>query len=475
LLTRKLARCKPCRRIAWIWLSLLTLVLLASVAFGQSESPSDTDGNAVPDDPVVTMFPHSETSRYWISGQDNVIFQYHAAFHALYSGPNSLQPHADYATSNVSTLFLGYELSTNTEVFLDLEEASGGGLSDALGLAGETDLDAVRNPLLSKLPYMARVMVREIIPLSGRTVKADRGPFALATDVPERRLELRAGKFGIADFFDLNKIGTDSHSQFLNWTVDNNGAYDYAANTRGYTYGVIAEYYDRNWEFRFAEALMPTVANGPDLVWNLRRARAENFELGLHPKFFANRATTVRLLSYMNHANMGVYRVAVTNFLEGKTPVPDITAHPLQTTVKYGFGVNVDQEVAHHLRGFARWGWNEGQHESYAYTEVDETAEVGADLVGDSWGRKADKMGVAFVSNGICADHRHYLELGGKGFLLGDGGLNYGRENIAESYYNAHVWRGFFIGPDVQHINNPGYNRDRGPVWVPGVRFHLEF
>jgi carbohydrate-selective porin OprB len=167
--------------------------------------------------------------------------------------------------------------------------------------------------------------------------------------------------------------------------------------------------------------------------------------------------------------------VAVDDFLQGKTSLPDITAHPLQTTVKYGFGVNLEQEFARHFRGFARWGWNEGQHESYAYTEVDETVLLGGDLAGDSWHRKADKAGVAFVSNGISADHQHYLELGGKGFLLGDGGLNYGRENIVESYYNAHVWRGFFIGPDLQHIHNPGYNRDRGPVWVPGTRFHLEF
>ncbi len=354
--------------IRWMWIWLL----FALPVFGQTDSPP-------PDDPVVTMFAHSDTSRYWISGQDNIIFQYHPAFHALYSGPNSLQPHADYATSNVSTLFLGYELTKNTEVFFDVEEASGGGLSDALGLAGETDLDAVRNPTLSKWPYMARVMVREIIPLNHQTAEAERGPFALATELPVRRLELRAGKFGIADFFDFNKIGTDSHSQFLNWTIDNNGAYDYAANTRGYTYGVMAEYYDRNWEFRFAEALMPTVANGPDLVWNLRRARAENFELGLHPKLLADHETTVRLLSYVNHANMGVYRAAVDDFLQGKTSAPDITAHPLQTTVKYGFGVNLEQEFAHHFRGFARWGWNEGQHESYAYTEVDATILLGGD------------------------------------------------------------------------------------------------
>jgi high affinity Mn2+ porin len=210
-------------------------------------------------------------------------------------------------------------------------------------------------------------------------------------------------------------------------------------------------------------------------VWNLRRAHAENLELELHPSFGGKRNTSVRLLSFVNHANMGVYRTAVENFLAGKTPLPEITAHPLQTTVKYGFGVNLEQDLFHHLRAYGRWGWNEGQHESYAYTEVDNTVEMGADWAGYGWHRELDKAGVTFVTNGISADHRHYLELGGLGFLLGDGGLNYGREKIVESYYTAHLWRGFFVGPDLQHINNPGYNRDRGPVWVPGFRFHLEF
>ena len=282
-----------------------------------------------------------------------------------------------------------------------------------------------------------------------------------------RRLELRAGKFGMADFFDLNHSGSDSHSQFMNWTVDNNGAYDYAADTRGYTVGVIVEYHDRNWAFRFGESLMPKVANGPDLEWNLRRARAENYELEIHPHLIKNRVTTLRLLSFVNHANMGLYRQAIDDFLMGRTPQPEIRAHPLQTTVKYGFGVNLEQELPHHVRGFARWGWNEGQHESYAYTEVDQTIQLGADLAGTSWHRQQDKLGGVFVSNGISADHQKYLALGGLGFLLGDGALNYGRENIVESYYNAHVWRGIFAGLDMQHINNPGYNRDRGPVLAP--------
>jgi high affinity Mn2+ porin len=427
------------------------------------------------DDPAVTLFPHSHTSQYWISGQDNIIFQSHPSFEALYSGRNSLRAQAEHATSNVATIFLGYQLSHTTEVFADVESAAGGGLSDALGLAGFVNIDVVRNPELGPSPYLARAMIRQIIPLSSETMEAERGPFALATSLPVRRLELRAGKFGTADFFDLNDSGSDSHSQFMNWTVDNNGAYDYAADTRGYTVGVIAEYHDRNWAFRFGEALMPKVANGPELDWNLRRARAENYELEIHPRLVKDRVTTLRLLSFVNHANMGVYRQAINDFLAGKTPRPEIRAHPLQTTVKYGFGINLVQELPHHVRGFARWGWNEGQHESYAYTEVDQTIQVGADLAGNSWHRREDKLGGVFVSNGITADHQKYLALGGLGFLLGDGGLNYGRENIVESYYNAHLWRGIFAGVDLQHVNNPGYNRDRGPVLVPGLRFHLDF
>jgi high affinity Mn2+ porin len=457
-------------RLVFPALGTAVLLLAAAPACGQEPAPADGVSHALPDSPVLTMFEHSTSSRYWVSGQDNIIFQYHPSFDAKYSGPNSLHSHGENATSHVSTLYLGYDLTRTTEVFFDLEEASGGGISDALGLAGETNLDVVRNPLLSKWPYMARVMVRQIIPLGKDMEEANRGTFALATEVPARRLELRAGKFACADYFDVNGVGTDTHFQFMNWTVDNNGAFDYAADTRGYTFGVMAEYHDRGWALRFAELLMPTVANGPTLEWNLRRARAENVELELHPQ----KTTVVRLLAYVNHANMGVYRDAVRDALAGGTP-PDITAHPFRTTVKYGFGANLEHDFGHGLRGYGRWGWNEGQHESYAYTEVDQTVAAGWDLAGTTWRRKNDKVGATLVSNGIGADHQEYLRLGGRGFLLGDGGLRYGRENLAEGYYTAHVWRGLFVGPDLQYVSNPGYNRDRGPVVVPGFRVHLEY
>jgi carbohydrate-selective porin OprB len=367
------------------------------------------------------------------------------------------------------------EASNTTEFLCDIQETGGHGIGEALGLAGFTNLDVVRNPTISKAPYVARLMWHQIIPLSREKSPAVRTPLSLFTQLPVRRLEIRFGKFSVADFFDLNTFGSDSNFQFMNWTLDNNGAYDYAADTRGYTYAAMVEYDDRHWAVRFAEALMPKVANGINLDANLGRARSENVEFELRRAFMPRREAVLRLLGYANHANMGVYSVAIANFLAGETPRPEITAHPLQTTTKYGFGVNVEQPLTEWLGVFARWGWNEGQHESYAYTEVDETEQVGAGAQGTKWRRKLDRAGLAFISNGISRDHQEYLALGGVGFLLGDGNLNYGREDIVETYYTLHVWRGIFTSFDAQYIDNPGYNRDRGPVVAPALRLHVEF
>jgi len=463
----------------WKWLTacLFAGVFCLEPLHAQTDAAPTTSATetAAADAGPVTFFPHSKTSRFWISGQANVISQWHPSFPEKYSGPNSLHARSEFAISSVETLHLGFAASHTTEFFIDVESADGGGISDAFGLAGYTNLDVVRNPTLGPKPYLARGIVRQIIPLGTRTEEAERGLYSMATTVPEHRLELRFGKMGTNDYLDQNDIGSDSHLQFMNWTVDNAGTFDYAADTRGYSVGLLAEYHDHGQVLRFSEMLMPKVANGIDLVWNLRRARAENIELELHPHLWKKHDSTIRLLSFINHANMGIYRDAIENFLTGKTPHPDITAHPLQTTIKYGFGVNLQQQLTPHLRAFSRWGWNEGQHESYAYTEVDQTIALGGDYNGEQWHRKLDKAGAVFVSNGISRDHQEYLALGGHGFLLGDGALNYDRETIFETYYNAHMWRGLFAAFDLQHINNHGYNRDRGPVLVPGLRVHLEF
>ncbi|MBI3782422.1 MAG: carbohydrate porin [Deltaproteobacteria bacterium] len=413
-----------------------SVLLLSCGAGAQSISFAD-------DQPAI--FPHPAASPVWVSGQVNVIFQWHPEFRSHYSGPNSLQAESETATSYVTTLFTGYQLTPTTEVLLDVESTGGSGLSTALGVAGFTNLDVVRNPQLSSEPYIARLQVRQIIPLSDEYVDAERGPLSLATRLPLRRLELRAGKLSVVDFFDVNRVGSDSHTQFMNWTIDNNGAYDYSADTRGYTYGLILEYDDRLWALRFAEALMPKVANGIDVDWNVARARGESFELELRPELVAQRPTVVRLLSYVNHADMGNYREANAAFLSGADRLPDITAHRRQGNVKYGFGVGLEQPISSDLAAFARAGWNEGLHESFAYTEVDASGACGLSLAGNGWARPADKVGVAGVVNAISDQHRRYLALGGQGFLLGDGALSYDTEQILEGYYTLHVWRGISV------------------------------
>src|SRR5579863_427287 len=450
------------------------LVILPCPAHGQDPGTQATSKSTTDPDATLTLFPHCDKTRWWVSGQFNTILQGHPSFFAATSGTNSLKSTAELHDSRVMTLYLGFALTHTTEFFLDVESVGGRGLTDGLGLAGFTNLDVVRNPALPATPYAARVMFRQIIPLSHEMTDTDRGPLSLATKVPVRRLEFRAGKLSMPDFFDLNAVGGDDHLQMMNWTTANNGGYDYAADTRGYTYGVMLEYDDRAWALRFAEALMPKVSNGIVLDWDVRRARAENIELELHPKVFKDRASTVRLLSYANHANMGDYRDAVALFLTGKTPRPIIEDTRVQGRIKYGFGVNLEQHITSQWRAFGRFGWNEGAHESFAYTEVNQTFSFGTDYRGDQWRRPHDRIGLAFVTNAISKDHQEYLKLGGLGFLLGDGSLNYGRENIFEAYYTIHFWRGMYGSFDLQHIQNPGYNRDRGPVWAPGLRLHVE-
>jgi hypothetical protein len=412
--------------------------------------------------------------RFWISAQANFIRQQQPAFDAKYSGPNSFLPAAEHATSRVETLYTGFRIVNQLEILADVESAGGAGLSNALGIAGFPNVDVVRNPSLPEAPYVSRVMLHYTVPLSKETTEATRNPLSLASTVPVRRLELRLGKMSTVDFFDLNSVGSDSHLQFMNWAVVNNGAYDYAADTRGYTYGLVAEYYDKAWGARFGEMLMPTVANGIILDWDIARARGENFEFEYHPALLPKRASVVRALSFVNHADMGSYREAIDGYLSGKDAVPDITLYRQQGRVKYGFGLNVEQELTSFWRAFGRLGWNDGATESFAYTEIDRTAEIGTDFQGKPWHRSQDKIGVAFVANGLSGDHRRYLALGGLGFILGDGALTYGLEKIFETYYTAHVWRGISLAVDYQHIADPGYNQDRGPVSVVSVRIHVE-
>jgi hypothetical protein len=459
----------------------------ASLSFSQ---PFTASSQAQPENPSpasapeasaadVTVFPHPDNTWWYFAGQANIIAQANPPFHSPYVGTNSFLPGWNEKVSLVGTFYTGFQphrhLRYNTDFLVDVESTGGRGLSNALGIAGFTNLDVVRNPNLGSTPYLARGEIHQTIGLTNEMIDADRTYLSLATRVPVRRFDFRIGKMGLPDIFDVNSVGTDSHLQFTNWTIDNNGAWDYAADTRGYTVGAVLEYDDRNWSARYGFFAMPTVANGIDLDWAFSRARGQNMEFEMRHSFIPGRKGTTRILSFVNNAHMGLYRDAVNNFLHGITPMPDITYGAKFDTVKYGFGWNNEQEVTSSLRIFSRFGWNEGQHESFAYTEDDQTFLFGGDYNGSQWNRPDDKIGVAFVSNAIKKDHQNYLAYGGLGFILGDGRLNYGRENIEEIYYTRHIKNGLFGAIQLSHIDNPGYNRDRGPVWVPGLRVHIDF
>jgi len=209
------------------------------------------------------------------------------------------------------TLYTGYQLTKSIEVLLDFEEAGGLGLSGAVGIAGFTNLDAVRDATLSHAPYLARVVYHQVFSFSHETVDGNRGPLSTFARLPSRRLELRVGKFAITDYFDNNTFGSDSHLQFLNWAVDQNGAYDFTADARGYTWGVHAEYQSPPWGVRFAEVLLPGPQNGGPLVWDLRKANSTNTEFELHRGPLYKKDGITRLLSYVNNGNMGIYKYAI--------------------------------------------------------------------------------------------------------------------------------------------------------------------
>ena len=451
---------------------------VAGATQSASQDSSDRSSGDDASDDAETIFPHTLTGRYWVSGQVNVILQGYKAFKAEYSGPNSLTNWAQSATTHLLTLYTGYELSQSTEVFADIEDATGNGVGNEDGLAGYVNLDVVRlvqGVPKANEPYLAQLMVREIIPLTSERVAADRDELDLATSLPARRIEVRLGKMDLTDFFDVNTYGSDSNLQFLNWTVDDNGAWDVASNARGYTDAVIVEYDDRSHSARFAEAMMPKIPFGQYLDADLARSRAENLELEARGGHIAHREGVVRVLGYLNHANMGNYRVANAEFLDGQTATPDIIATRREGRHRYGFGLNMEQEITSDIGIFGRLGWSDGHNEAFCYTEVDRTLQIGGLVKGGSWRRSSDRAGVAFVANGIVPEHQQYLALGGVGIMLGDGGLTYGSEKIVESFYTVHLWRGFSISYDFQHLTNPGYNQVRGPVAVSAVRFHTEF
>jgi hypothetical protein len=417
---------------------------------------------------------HLIRDRFWISGQSNFIFQAHTPFHSPYSGPNSFHGYGENATSRAFTLYTGLRLLRFTEVVANLDEAGGSGLSDTAGLAAYVNADAIA-PSVSQAVYLSRAFIHHTVALTPDRIEEEPNPFYLQPSIPRSRLEFFGGRMSLLDFFDVNEVGSDTHLQFTNTAIGNTGTYEVPGDQHGFTVGVMANYQGPRIGIRFAETLLPKIQTGVDLDYNFRHVHSDNLEFDYGTYTLQSYATRFRALVFLNHADLGRYSEANRAYLSGEDSTPDITAHRHPGTDKPGFAMNFEQEAPGNLRFFIRGGWNDGRYESFTFCEMNNTVAFGLDMTGDAWHRKNDRIGSAWVNSGLSSEHREYLALGGLGFELGDGALTYGRESVSETYYTAHVKGGLYVAAQLSFVNNPGFNRDRGPVIVPGLRAHLDF
>ncbi len=407
--------------------------------------------------------------------QVNVIGQHLPTFHSPYSGATSFTASGSDAISHVYGAYTGATLGRGIDAYLDIEMARGKGISHASGLAGVPNGDVLRQGTadLGNGPYVARAFLRYTRALSGdRPDTLSRGPDQLPSVVASNRVQVDAGKFAVSDLFDVNRYANSTRLQFMNWGLFQNTAWDFAADTRGYSNGVAIAWITRLWTARLGSFQMPKQANGNKFDQSLRHANGNQVEVSLNA---LPRGGVVRFLGFLNHARMGDYREALDR-ATGST-VPNIVADDQPSRTKYGFGVNAEQPLFNDgdTGIFARWGWNDGKTESFAFTEVEGHMSAGIQVSGALWGRHEDRFGFAGVRHTIGSPHQQYLARGGIGFLLGDGALTYGPETILESYYRAQLGKYFELSPDVQYIRNPGYNRDRGPASVFGLRVNFRY
>lgn len=406
---------------------------------------------------------------YW---QATAIPQYHGKFHSPYEGPNSLRDQRELDASLTSTIFLGLRLAPHTELYIDPEIAGGEGFSNVAGVANFPNGEMPRVSSVVPTPYLARAYIQQDFGWGYKMEHVESDENQLGERRPVDRYTFIFGKFSVTDFFDDNRYSHDPRTQFMGWAAMYNGAWDYPADTRGYTWGWVHQIHTKNWAFTYGSAAEPKVANGMHLDLRLLRDRADMFqiehrwEIGKHPG-------AIRPLGFLLHTDSGSYQEALGLASKAHT-APDINGTLRPGRLKFGGGLSFEQEIADGIGVFSRFGWNDGHTESFAFTSVDRVASGGVSITGTRWRRPQDTFGSVFTAGGLSAVHAAYLAAGGLDFLIGDGRLNYAPECVWESYYSARVVRGVFASLDLQYIVNPAYNQDRGPVWAEGLRLHIE-
>jgi high affinity Mn2+ porin len=430
--------------------------------------PAGAPGSGAAATLATTNQPPADENWNW-HFQNTFIGDIHPAFHSsIPDGPNSMHSYAEQQETVSADLFAGVRLWKDAEFHVDGLFWQGYGFSRTLGAEAFPNAEAYRVGTEPPNVNFARVFFRQVIGLGGdqETVADDETHLAETVDVS--RITLTVGKISVIDIFDNNAYAGDGRRQFMNWALVTDEAWDYPADSLGYTTGLAAELNQPHWTARYGFFQMPKESNGvaqdEDYLqaWGMVVELERRYQLGSHPG-------TVRLLGYMNQAHMGRYEDTLDNPSLGM----DIT-QTREYRRKYGGGINVEQELTKGLGAFARAGWSDGTTEGWVFSDVDESASAGFSLNGAFWNRPDDTVGLAGVVNGITSIHQQFFEAGGTGILAGDGSLNYGIEGTLETYYDFKIWATLHGSLDYQLINNPSFNRDRGPIDIFSLRLHWE-
>jgi high affinity Mn2+ porin len=420
--------------------------------------------------PVVNTNAAAAAAPWWNWHVLNTeVGQWHPSFPAQYSGPESLDNHSLTAETVSLELFLGARLWQGAEFHVDGLYWQGFGFNQTLGVEAFPSAEAYKIGSFHGNVCPARVFLRQTIGLGGEQEPVPDDSLHLGGQQDISRLTLTVGQISVLDIFDQNSYAGDPATQFLNWALVGNEAWDYPANSLGFISGFAAELNQRNWTVRYGMFQIPRVQNGmaedPAYLraWGMVTELERRFTLRDHPG-------AVRLLAFLNRAHMGSYAEAVDN---PQRPADIVATRAYR--LKYGFCLNAEYELSKGIGFFTRLGWNDGQTEDWAYADVQKAASAGLSIKGDFWHRTNDTVALAGNVNAISRVQQQFFADGGLGILAGDGALNYGLEKMLETYYSYHVWKTLYLTADYQFIIDPSYNRARGPVSVVSGRVHWEF
>jgi len=448
---------------------------LQTVQLGVNYRFADNAAAATPNAGVLPIL--TNLSDWSLHGQNTIVGMGNASFPAAYSGTNSLFP--GYQTVETISLdgYLGYKAFEGTEFYFNPEPFQGFGLSQTHGLAGFPNIEAQKAGFDYPHYYTARLYLRQIFGLGGEQEDIPDGPLQVGEKADISRVTVTFGKLAIPDIFDNNTYAHDGRTSFMNWALNDAGAFDYVADQKGYTWGTAVELNQKDWALRAGYFLADDVPNGNNFDTRL-------FQRGQYLLEFEDRYTLFgspgkfRLTGWDTQCYCGSFAATLTNpFLSNpllNPNAPDVAA-TRKTRSEFGFIANVEQTVTDDLGLFARLSWQSGQTEIMAWTDIDESASFGAVLKGTSWGRPNDRVGLAGMVNGISSNYQAFLAAGGLGINIGDGALSYRPETIIETYYSVGLTDWAALSFDYQFFANPGYNYVRGPVSIGAVRLHAQF